>query len=503
VHGSVNLLELDREWSEADLDVIEECECYKAQQSFWSYRQFMNPQMILRRPGAPRSFCWWQREVALELHRFWLEYQAGRRPKLLLQSPPQHGKSTMAVDFLSWAIGQSFLEKQRNIKIIFASFSDRLGIRANLRLQRIFRNPKYAKIFGRVILDDARANSQMIEFAYGKSASEVDRGYFRNTTVQGAVTGEGLDIGVVDDPIKGRAEASSQLNRDKTWNWMTDDFLTRFSDQGALLMIMTRWHLDDPAGRLIEHHPSVRVCRFPALAEKDEEFRKQGEPLFPELKSLEFLQKQRSVMTLAGWESIYQQAPIVVGGDMFPVEKAVIIPERPASKDVVSAVRYWDKAGTSQGGAFTAGVLMLRMRDGTFTVVDVRRGQWGALDRERMIRQTAEVDRNLYHLTKVWVEQEGGSGGKESAESTIRNLAGYSVEADRVSGPKEVRADPFAAQWQAGNVRLVSAPWNRDYLDEHEHFPAGKYKDQVDASSGAFNKIASKYRYDSTLAWVG
>ena len=65
-----------------------------------------------------------------------------------------------------------------------------------------------------------------------------------------------------------------------------------------------------------------------------------------------------------------------------------------------------------------------------------------------------------------------------------------------------MRADPFAAQWQAGNVRLVSAPWNRDYLDEHEHFPAGKYKDQVDASSGAFNKIASKYRYDSTLAWV-
>jgi phage terminase large subunit-like protein len=81
-------------------------------------------------------------------------------------------------------------------------------------------------------------------------------------------------------------------------------------------------------------------------------------------------------------------------------------------------------------------------------------------------------------------------------------LAGYSAEADRVSGAKEVRADPFATQWQAGNVRLVSADWNRAYMDEHEIFPSGRYKDQVDASAGTFNKIASKYRYDSTLAWV-
>jgi predicted phage terminase large subunit-like protein len=168
----------------------------------------------------------------------------------------------------------------------------------------------------------------------------------------------------------------------------------------------------------------------------------------------------------------------------------------------LSAARYWDKAGTSEGGAYSAGVLMLRMSDGTFVVADVRRGRWSALDRERVIKQTAVTDHELYSITKVFVEQEPGSGGKESAEASVRMLAGFSVEADRVSGSKEVRADPYAAQWQAGNVRLVAAPWNREYLDEHEHFPSGKYKDQVDASSGAFNKIASKYRYDSTLSWV-
>jgi predicted phage terminase large subunit-like protein len=145
---------------------------------------------------------------------------------------------------------------------------------------------------------------------------------------------------------------------------------------------------------------------------------------------------------------------------------------------------------------------MLRLEDGTYCVVDVRRGRWSSLEREKMILQTAKIDERLYPEMQVVVEQEPGSGGKESAERTIRMLAGYSVEADRVSGAKEVRADPFAAQWQAGNVRIVAANWNRDYLDEHEHFPAGKFADQVDASSGAFNKLASKYRYDSSLSWV-
>jgi predicted phage terminase large subunit-like protein len=487
MHGNLKT----RDWTTEDIDLVDKMAQLEARQSFWAFRRYMNPKMHVG---------WWQREISLELHRFWLEYRAGRRPKLILQSPPQHGKSYTIIDFLSWVVGQ-----QRDLRLIFGSFSDRLGGRANLRLQRIFGSPKYAGVFGPSVLQGGmKQNSKLIEFAGGD-------GYFRNTTVMGSVTGEGLDIGVIDDPIKGRAEASSKTTREKTWNWMTDDFLTRFADRAGLVMIMTRWHLDDPAGRMMEHYPGVRVLRYPALAEEDEKhvdvdgspmIRRRGEPLFPELKSLAFLEKQRSVMTLAGWQSVYQQAPIVVGGDLFPIDKVELIPEKPARADVLSSARYWDKAGTSGGGAYSAGVLMLRMRDGTFCVVDVRRGQWRALDRERIIKQTAQTDHQVYPTTKIYVEQEPGSGGKESAENSVRMLAGYTAEADRVTGEKEVRADPFAAQWQAGNVRLVQAEWNRDYLDEHEHFPAGKYKDQVDASSGAFNKIASKYRYDSTLSWV-
>ena len=140
---------------------------------------------------------------------------------------------------------------------------------------------------------------------------------------------------------------------------------------------------------------------------------------------------------------------------MFPVEKIEIVPERPALKDVMSAARYWDKAGTEDGGAYSAGVLMLRMRDGTYVIVDVRRGQWSALDRERVIKQTASTGQSDLRDDKNLHEQEPGSGGKESAEASRWYVRGLRVEADRVSGAKEVRADPFAAQWQAGNVGLL------------------------------------------------
>jgi predicted phage terminase large subunit-like protein len=90
----------------------------------------------------------------------------------------------------------------------------------------------------------------------------------------------------------------------------------------------------------------------------------------------------------------------------------------------------------------------------------------------------------------------------ESAEATIRMLAGWKVLPDRVTGNKVDRAQPYAAQVQASNVLLLAGEWNKAFLDEHETFPAGKFKDQVDAASGAFNNLASKWTYDTSLSWV-
>ena len=107
------------------------------------------------------------------------------------------------------------------------------------------------------------------------------------------------------------------------------------------------------------------------------------------------------------------------------------------------------------------------------------------------VGQTAELDGKG---VRIAVEQEPGSGGKESAESTIRNLAGWRVTADRPTGEKAVRAEPYAAQVQGGNVLLVRGAWNRDFIDEHVSFPVGRAKDQVDATSAAFNLLTLRRR---------
>jgi predicted phage terminase large subunit-like protein len=83
-------------------------------------------------------------------------------------------------------------------------------------------------------------------------------------------------------------------------------------------------------------------------------------------------------------------------------------------------------------------------------------------------------------------------------------LAGYPAKADKVSGSKEIRAEPYAAQQQAGHILVFDAPWTQPFIDEHEPFPNGKYKDQVDSAAGAFMKLVTKtYKYDASLSWVG
>jgi hypothetical protein len=180
---------------------------------------------------------------------------------------PQSGKSMAVTDFIAWVAGRN-----PNVKTIFASYSDTLGERTSLDLQRILNSDNYIKIFGRtrIGLQGWKLTTNLIEFSdFG--------GSFRYTTSLGAVTGLELHLGVIDDPVKGRQEAFSKTIRDRTWSWFTDDFSTRFNRDAGLLCIMTRWHVDDLLGRLIAKHPDMTVLRYPAIAEEDSEFRKAGQ----------------------------------------------------------------------------------------------------------------------------------------------------------------------------------------------------------------------------------
>jgi predicted phage terminase large subunit-like protein len=171
-------------------------------------------------------------------------------------------------------------------------------------------------------------------------------------------------------------------------------------------------------------------------------------------------------------------------------------------------VRYWDKAASHGTGCYSAGVLMARDAEGVFYVEDVIRGQWSPGERNRVMQQQAAIDADKYRgNVLVFIEQEPGSGGKESMMISIRELAGYQVHRDVVRGKryktvgkeqfpgeaKVVRAQPFAAQCEGLNVRLVRGRWNEDYLAELCAFPEYVHCDQVDATSGAFNMLCKYY----------
>lgn len=178
------------------------------------------------------------------------------------------------------------------------------------------------------------------------------------------------------------------------------------------------------------------------------------------------------------------------GGTLFRREWFRLVDASPVQ---AARVRYWDKAGTEGGGDYTAGVLVARTPDGRYWVEDVVRGRWSAGERNAVILATARADAARFRVcggVAVWVEQEGGSGGKESAQISVRELAGYNVRTETVTGEKAARAMPLAAQCEAGNVAVVAGAWASEFIEELTAFPDGPHDDQVDGASGAFNKLA-------------
>ena len=164
--------------------------------------------------------------------------------------------------------------------------------------------------------------------------------------------------------------------------------------------------------------------------------------------------------------------------------------------DVISWARGWDLAATSEDEdgdpAYTAGVLIGKRRNGRYVVANVTNVRLDADDVRKHIKSTCTMDKQKYKRVVERLPQDPGQAGKDQAKSYIKMLAGFIVKAIPETGSKETRAEPFAAQWQAGNVDLVIGEWNEMYLTQLESFPESKFKDMVDASSSAFAEIESR-----------
>lgn len=293
---------------------------------------------------------------------------------------------------------------------------------------------------------------------------------------------------VIDDPYKNRQDALSEAVNAAVWGWWSDVVLPRLNPATNVVVMFHRWQDNDLAGRLLQQG-GWELLRFPAIADggaDDPTDRELGDPLSPRypIPYLEEVKRKQG----SSFYALYQGTPRAPEGDYFkrgwfgaPVGAV------PAGS---TYVRYWDlAAGTSGQADYTAGVLMARSDAGYYYVVDVQHGRWAAAERNATIKQRAALDARQYDSVATYIEQAPGLS-MEPTLDLIRQLAGHSVYADKVTKDKVSRAEPFQAQAQAGNIKIVDADWNGPYLDELCAFPTGDHDDMVDGSSGAFNKIA-------------
>jgi predicted phage terminase large subunit-like protein len=420
----------------------------------------------------------------------------GDLPRLIVAAPPQHGKSELA----SVRLPAYWLGRRPDDPIILTSYAASLAESKSRQARQVVESPEFADLFPGIV---TRRDSRAVDHW------ELDgrRGGMLAAGVGGPITGHGGLLGIIDDPFENWEQSQSQTIREKVWEWYRTTFRTRIREGGSIVVIATRWHEDDLAGRLLrEQRGEWRVLRLPALAETQQERddanrrlglplgaadplgRAPGEPLCPTRFSRPALEQLRRDVGSQAWASQYQGCPRAPEGNFFKRHWLPIVDAPPAQ---ASYCRGWDKASTEGAGDYTAGVLLARTPEGVYYVVDVVRGQWLPGKRNAVMRQAAELDRQRYgEGVRIVVEQEGGSGGKESAMATVGDLAGYAVRTARSTGSKEVRAEPFAVQCEVGNVRLVRGAWNADFVEELCDFPNGSHDDQVDAAAAAFNALA-------------
>lgn len=430
-------------------------------------------------PGQPYIHGWHVEAICDHLEAITAEEIS----RLLINIPPGTMKSTLtSVFWPAWEWGPKGLPHTR---IIGASHEQGLATRDTLKMRRLVTSDWYQQRWPIKLTGDQNQ----------KTYYENEHTGFRQAAAVASMTGKRGDRVIWDDPHSVEA-ALSVAHRETALRVFQETLPTRLNnpDRSAIVIVMQRLHENDVSGYILESdlgydHLCLPMEYDPSRAKTtsigfSDPRTEDGELLFPGRFSAETVERDKKVMGTYAVAGQFQQEPAPRGGGFFAWENLTTIDAPPMIK---RKVRYWDKAGTEGGGAYTAGVLMGLGVDGRYYVLDVVREQWEAPEREKKMRATAEKDGND---VDIWIEQEPGSGGKESAQATVRNLSGYKIRAERATGDKAVRAEPYSVQVEANNVRIVKAGWNKAFIDEHKTFPVGKYKDQIDAAGGAFNKLS-------------
>ena len=382
--------------------------------------------------------------------------ERGEIDRLMIFMPPRHGKSELASKrFPAWCLG-----RQPRRQIIAASYNSDLANDFGRNVRNIVAEPEFGQVFPKVSLaPDSQAANRM---------NTNHGGAYVAAGVGTAVTGRGADIALIDDPFKDREEADSERRRDIVWDWYRSTLFTRLMPGGSIVLIQTRWHEDDLAGRLLEAEGDQwEVLDLPAISEA-------GEALWPEWYPIEALERIKATVGPREWSALYQQKPQPDEGTFFKREWFNENYERPRE------LRYYgssDYAVTDGAGDFTVHRVWGLSANGDIYRVDGWRGQ---------TTSDVWIERKLDLIDKYKPFAWFGEGGviQKAIEPMLKRRMQERKVFCRLEWlssvhDKPTRARSFQAMAASGRVFFEPGADISEYLV----FPAGKNDDDVDTAS--------------------
>lgn len=420
--------------------------------------------------------------VCAAIDQFVLDVFAGMRPILVLQAPPQHGKS----EIVSRKLPAYLIGRFPSLRIGGASYSDALAGTMAQDVRRNLASDEHLRLFP-VTAEKKRYDINRT----GEFTNPGGDGSYLGVGVGAGLTGRPLDIGIIDDPVKNQQEALSPVTKEGHWNWYQSVFTTRLSEKSGQIIMATSWAEDDLPGRIMSEfagNPRLRVLRFPALNGQDEAGynpRLPLGPLVPELHSLEKLLETKALFSDYWWAALYQQVPRALGGNVFKDSGVQYYLPKDLPEKFDKVLISWD--------------CTFKDTDGTDFVVGQVWGKKGAnsylLDQVRQRMSFTKTVESVVSLKNKWpaareILIEDKANGPAVIDTLKSHVPGIiPIEPD---GSKLARAHAVTSYWESRNIWIPDesvAPWVKQLTGELSAFPASANDDQVDAMTQALRKL--------------